>query len=842
MSLGPHSRGLRRSVGVLALLLVAALLLPFVHIRWFHASIVDSISNALNRTVTVEAVSLRLLPQPGFDLHKFVVADDPSFSAEPMLRADDVTAYLRFSSLWRARPEIARLSLSEPSLNLVRRDDGIWNVYSLLQRAADTPSAPTGQTKPEGRPRFPYIEASSGRINFKIGQEKKFYALTDADFSLWLASEDKWGVRVSARPVRTDANLSDTGTLSLSGSFQRASSLRNTPLNLNLRLQNAQLGQLTKMMYGRDRGWRGAVTVAARLTGTPAELNVRSDAQVQDFRRYDIVTPTSLRLAMRCGARFSAADQSWSDVNCTAPISNGVVTITGRASDPLRSGPFSWQVTAQNVPMPAIVFAARHAKRDLPDDLISAGTLSAVFNFSRQAGSAPQWSGSGHTTGFRLGSPEKQTELGTVPFKIASRPIILSQDKRQDIFVSDEQQLVTLGPFAIEMDTLEPVTVRGWLTRSGYFLSLRGDARVERILQLAKNVGLHAVQPAAKGAAKLDLQVSGLWAGFALPEISGKAQLHDVSATMDGISAPLEIESANVLLTPGQSSVRHFVATFSGSDMHLSGWLDLPRRCTAIDGCSARVDLHADELDTATLGRLFNPRFLKRPWYRMLGPNQQSSFLARVNARGHITANRIIIGRTLANHCSADLVLDHGQLRLANLESEIWGGEHRAELQADFTGAEPAYDLRGTLDNAQLAPVTAPIADDWATGTISLRYRLTAVGWDRAGLLNSAAATAEFDLRNGVLQQISLAEGAPPLRVQRFTGHLNLHDGRFTVTAGKLQTPGGIYQVSGTALADKKVDIRLVRDGAHSFTITGTLESPKVVAVSGPQTQAALTK
>ena len=112
MSQGPHSRMFRRSVGVLALFLVAALLLPFVHIRWFHASIVDSISNALNRPVTVEAVSLRLLPQPGFDLHKFVVADDPSFSAEPMLRADDVTAYLRFSSLWRARPEIARLSLS----------------------------------------------------------------------------------------------------------------------------------------------------------------------------------------------------------------------------------------------------------------------------------------------------------------------------------------------------------------------------------------------------------------------------------------------------------------------------------------------------------------------------------------------------------------------------------------------------------------------------------------------------------------------------------------------------------------------------------------------------------
>ena len=54
--------------------------------------IVNSISLALGRPVDVAAVRLRLLPQPGFDLNNFVIHDDPAFSAEPMLRAQEVTA------------------------------------------------------------------------------------------------------------------------------------------------------------------------------------------------------------------------------------------------------------------------------------------------------------------------------------------------------------------------------------------------------------------------------------------------------------------------------------------------------------------------------------------------------------------------------------------------------------------------------------------------------------------------------------------------------------------------------------------------------------------------------
>src|SRR5882762_11723074 len=140
------------------------------------ARLAGSIGGALGRQVEIGTVHIRLLPQPGFDLQNLVVYDDPAFSAEPMLRAGEVTAILRLTSLVRGRLEIARLDLTEPSLNLVHGENGRWNLETLLEHAAQTPLAPTANAGSGPRPEFPYIEASSGRINFKNRQEKKPYA------------------------------------------------------------------------------------------------------------------------------------------------------------------------------------------------------------------------------------------------------------------------------------------------------------------------------------------------------------------------------------------------------------------------------------------------------------------------------------------------------------------------------------------------------------------------------------------------------------------------------------------------------------------------------------------
>jgi uncharacterized protein involved in outer membrane biogenesis len=119
--------------------------------------IVFSMSNALARPVDIGSVNIRLLPRPGFDLENVVIYDDPAFGAEPMLRASEVTAVLRLTSLFRGRIEIARLDLTEPSLNIVHGDNGRWNLAALVERTARNPLAPTAKAKSEPRPGFPYI-------------------------------------------------------------------------------------------------------------------------------------------------------------------------------------------------------------------------------------------------------------------------------------------------------------------------------------------------------------------------------------------------------------------------------------------------------------------------------------------------------------------------------------------------------------------------------------------------------------------------------------------------------------------------------------------------------------
>ena len=83
-------------------------------------------------------------------------------------------------------------------------------------------------------------------------------------------------------------------------------------------------------------------------------------------------------------------------------------------------------------------------------------------------------------------------------------------------------------------------------------------------------------------------------------------------------------------------------------------------------------------------------------------------------------------------------------------------------------------------------------------------------------------------------------ERAARLRVNRFAGQLLLRDGKFEIEQGKLQTPGGIYQLSGTASLSRVLDIKLARDGARGFNITGTLNQPHVAVSTTPETQAAL--
>src|SRR3954469_25908095 len=130
------SRGKGRWLLVLVVVILIAIFVPpFISLNRLKGRVGTTIGESLGRRISIGRISLRLLPQPGFDLSDVTIHDDPAFSAEPMLHADSVTATLRLSSLWRRRLEIASLTFKEPSVNLMRNEAGKWNVAALVERA-----------------------------------------------------------------------------------------------------------------------------------------------------------------------------------------------------------------------------------------------------------------------------------------------------------------------------------------------------------------------------------------------------------------------------------------------------------------------------------------------------------------------------------------------------------------------------------------------------------------------------------------------------------------------------------------------------------------------------------
>ena len=860
-----HPSQQRVVAAVAAILLILFFLRPGA--QRLKARITRSISVALDRPVDIGSVHIRLLPRPGFDLENLVIYEDPAFGAEPMLRASEVTALVRLTSLARGHLDIARLELTEPSLNLVRRPEGRWNLESLLERTARTPLAPTTKAKSEVRPGFPYIEASAARINFKMGQEKKPYALINADFALWQDSENTWGVRLKAEPVRTDVGLSDTGLLRMNGRWQRAGTLRATPLQFSLEWEQAQLGQLSKLASGKDRGWRGGVQLNATLQGTPTALSVSADAAVQDFHRYDIASAEALGLAAHCAAQYSSTDGVLRQISCRGPVGNGALILHGDVGLP-GTHVADLALEAEQVPVSALAELARRAKRDLPADLVATGTVQGSFTVRQGAPiSGVQFGGRGEITSLRigsgLGSAAGKADVGpeAMPFNVDSGAKQTdSRGERHDyesaalLMAPAGEPRLQFGPVPLATGKSAPVAV-GWIGPSGYGLNIRGAGEVSHMLRLARLLGLPALKTAAEGGVQMKLQIAGSWTGwtsgspvgFSAPRVTGTAQLHGVRVELRGVSRPLEIASADMELSQQEVRVERLNVADGGT--HWTGSLNLPRGCGVPAACVVRFHLNGDEVDLGELRQWLGAKPSQRRWYQLTADAPAGpAFFANLRASGEIGAARLRIRDVLASGVSASLDLDRGKLKIVGLRADCLGGKHRGDWQADFTVSPPLFTGSGILTAISLAQVAKTMHDPWIDGIASGKYEMTASGSTAGEFWQSAEGKVDFDADDVVLPRVALGKDSGPLQIERFEGAGHLQDGRIEIKEARLISPGTTYQVNGWVSLSREIDLQLARSPfsaplhgvSRGYTITGTVAQPRVLQVPGTETQAHL--
>jgi len=485
----PERRRVLTVAGIILVLLSLVLLPPLISVNRFRHRITQSVSDSLGRPVHIDNITLNMLPLPGLTLENFVVEDDPAFSAEPVMRANSVRVTLRVSSLWRRRVEFSRISLDDPSLNLVHRADGRWNIESILLQASKIEAAPTAQQRAGDQPRFPYIEATGARINVKKGLEKMPIALTEADLALWLTQPNQWRLRLDGHPARSNTAATDTGTLRVQGTLGTASSLDEVAIDLTTEWRAAPLGGVSWVLIGRDAGFRGVMALRTSMQGTVGNSQIDAELDLNDVRRANFVPEHTIDATIHCTAQATATFHKISNLRCgwpsnalTNPATPGL-TLAAEVPDVLHWPGATGEVNLTAVPASGLLDVLRLTSKRLAPDLTASGGISGKLTCCAADG----WSAlSGHLA----------IENATVA--IGKNTAFVNGDIAGDLAGGE----LLVQPVELDLGAPQPAQLDGRIDANGLTLHLAGPALRARLLQLAAAVppigdGIQAELPAA---------------------------------------------------------------------------------------------------------------------------------------------------------------------------------------------------------------------------------------------------------------------------------------------------------------------------------------------------------
>ncbi len=514
------------AAGVAVLLLV--LVPPLINANRYQRQIARSMSLSLGRPVHLDNVTFHLLPVPGLTLSNLVVSEDPAFGSEPTIRANTVEATLRLSSLWRRRVEFSTVRFVEPSINLVRNPEGRWNLANVLLHASRVTTAPTAQRRAGPEPRFPYIEATGGRVNVKLGEEKLPFSFTDSDFALWQPSPHQWRVRLRGQPNRTDANVSDPGLLRIEGDLLQATADQGVRINLQGSWHDAPLGQASLLLSGRDMGWRGTLNLEASLAGTLREAQLRTQFTLGGLRRAEFAPVHPLDLQISCETGLSIETVSLGHLACGMPDEAAQPLMLAVPSLNLQHPDLAGAtLTGTAIPTRwALLWAGLFSAR-IPSGLQPSGTLDLQLSHVAAgpvgANAVPatdggavydNWTGSAQ---LRF-PPATDHEVGAAS---AGDMLFFSIPQDATTDATGTQILLRLQPAEFHPDGASTLQVSGFATTAGYAFSVSGiadGAGLQRPVRYLPQLGdgLDGVQPKASAAQEpsaVDFTCNAAWGG-----------------------------------------------------------------------------------------------------------------------------------------------------------------------------------------------------------------------------------------------------------------------------------------------------------------------------------------
>ena len=817
---------------------------------------------AFGRPVEVGRYDFSFWGGPVLEAQSVTVGEDPRFGHEYFLRADAMAIRLRWQGLLRGRIELGTLSLTHPSLNLVRGSTGAWNLAEWLPRPSQIPP-PGALASPapaaSDSMRFRRIKVDGGRINFKRGDEKLPFALVGVTGAVETESPGRWRINLAVTPWRAAVAVQDAGTVQISGHVGGTSS-RLRPAALDVSWTDASLSDVLRLARGDDYGVRGqlALTLTARTVDQTNGWSVQTRAQLRQIHRWDLALRPdnpAVNLIARLDWQPAAPYVDLTEAVLEAPHSHA--SLSGRVAwNNAEAFPSSEPAAVQlalsssQIDMSDVLAWVRAFRPGVADDLVVRGLADARATFS---GWPLRWVDAQVSTeavDFSAARLPSQAHLGPVRFSysrgiVSLLPLALSWRLPAAPPGAPPQAL-----FRVDMAAEKPFTATPAWHAAG------SASQIRDVIALAGALGWNiSSEVDLAGPFSCDLR----WQGMQLPwrarpvgwmELGGPAAgSHGASLRLPFLNQPIDQIQLRADLNEGArhvtlSSAQAFGAHWTGSlDRR---WLDDPWQFA----------LSADRLASADLDRWLNPRWRESFLGRMLpflNPRPSANTVPKnLQAAGRLTLAQFALAPLEIRRLQGNLSIAGRHVEFTDATGQFYGGALSGSFVADLQ-ATPAYHV--DLDFAHVdmpaliaaTPSLAGLRAESAAGQISVDAR----GATRTGLMTSLTCEGSARVAGPELLGFDLWKSldgqASDTGSTRFpSGSAMFSCAQRKIDLQKLSLVTGVdafAEGSGSVDFNRNLDLRLqvrsavpdhIRGLGTAFRLTGSLAAPKVALVQPP--------
>ena len=859
-------------LSILALLIAAQVGASFLaRARGVHKYLVGHLERAFGRSVEVRQFNILLLPSLALDAQQVSIGEDPAFGNEYFLRAEHLTAGLRWKGLLRGHFEFGTLSLSRPSLILVRNDEGAWNLERWLPPAKSTLGAgsrfygPRAQETPSNR--LQKIDIDDGRINFKIGDEKLPFAFLGVSGNMEQVSPGRWRLQLEAQPWRSGVTLQSAGTLLVRGDVA-GTSARLQPAEVHLQWGKVSLADLFRLMRGQDYGVRGVFSLegtaksgaSERITSSdvPGDWRFSVQARGAQIHRWDLTERSdNPAVNVNLDGRWNAGMRNISAERLVVETAKS--NLRGSARLAVNTTP-TWEVRLESAGIQAADLLAWYRAFD-PN--VSDGVAAEQFftgaitlrGWPLEIGEAAFSSLGGEVripgldVPLRIGAFQGGRQRASL--SVAPVHISFAAPEHKDGMTLAAETVAKRRSTAEGKGALEIGFTHDFSNRAG---SVSIDGRVESVedvLRIMSALGRpmnHGWQLTGPVSTELRYQ----WDNAAATKAwSGHVDMNKATLQVAGLNQPLQMNKARLDWHDGVRSasvtdVEGFGATWSGQ---------LAQAGADAEGRAKwNFQLHANHLDAADLDRWMGPR--ARPgWLQRLLPSllggstanpAASTLLRQVNAEGELRVDEFTLEKMRLGQVRASGALHDLHLELRQVEARVAGGKLRAKVRAAFE-PRPSYEVSAELDRLDLRQIPSPgNLPERMTGLASGTVHLATQGVGRDELLQRLAGKGEIKLRDvefrGWDVNASMTDGAP----HEGASHWISGQGAFLVRDRGIVFPGlrldggaEMTLLKGTLSFAQDSDLTLqtlindpagssLPDQGYVLKISGPLDVPKI--------------